>query len=213
MVADELIVKSGNRFTRGEILDTVGAVNCRLGNTEAARRAYVEALKIAAEFDDPANIADSFEGHARLAMRTGDAKRALVLISAADALRRGIDAARPPDMAVEIDELAIAASARLSAIAIDEARRHGQTMSKQEAVRYALGDAPADRKNGTSLLTDREVQVARLVAGGLTNGEIAARLRISERTVDAHLEHVRNKLGLRTRAQIAVWAHERVGTA
>jgi len=86
-------------------------------------------------------------------------------------------------------------------------------MSMQDAVRYAVGDAPADRKNGHSLLTDREVQVARLVADGLTNGEIAQRLRISERTVDAHLEHIRNKLGLRTRAQIAVWAHERVGTA
>ncbi len=83
----------------------------------------------------------------------------------------------------------------------------------REAVAFALGDVQADRRNGTSLLTDREVQVARLIADGLTNGEIATRLRISERTVDAHLEHIRNKLGLRTRAQIAVWAHERVGTA
>ena len=57
------------------------------------------------------------------------------------------------------------------------------------------------------------MQIARLIAGGMTNGEVAQRLRISERTVDAHLEHIRNKLGLRTRAQIAVWAHERVGTA
>ena len=53
--------------------------------------------------------------------------------------------------------------------------------------------------------------MARLVAAGLTNAEAAARLRISDRTVDAHVEHIRNKLGLRTRAQIAVWAHERLG--
>ncbi len=82
-----------------------------------------------------------------------------------------------------------------------------------EAVSYALGIAEGDRRDGVSRLTEREIQVARLVAGGLTNGEISARLRISARTVDAHVEHIRNKLGLRTRAQIAVWTHERLGTA
>ena len=69
------------------------------------------------------------------------------------------------------------------------------------------------RHGGVARLTDREVQVARLIAGGLTNGEVAGRLRISARTVDAHVEHIRNKVGLRTRTQIAVWAHERLGTA
>jgi hypothetical protein len=44
-----------------------------------------------------------------------------------------------------------------------------------------------------------------LVAEGLTNREIAARLFISERTVDGHLEHVREKLGVNTRAQVAAW--------
>jgi DNA-binding NarL/FixJ family response regulator len=55
--------------------------------------------------------------------------------------------------------------------------------------------------------------VARLIADGLTNGEVADRLRIAVRTVDAHVEHIGNKLGLRTRSQIAVWAHERLGSA
>jgi DNA-binding CsgD family transcriptional regulator len=53
------------------------------------------------------------------------------------------------------------------------------------------------------------LEVARLAAEGLTNREIAARLFISERTVDGHLEHVREKLGVNTRAQIATWvAHQ-----
>jgi len=54
--------------------------------------------------------------------------------------------------------------------------------------------------------------VAQLIAEGLTNPEIAARLKMAERTADAHVEHIRNKLGLRTRSQIAVWAHERLGS-
>jgi non-specific serine/threonine protein kinase len=55
--------------------------------------------------------------------------------------------------------------------------------------------------------------VATLIAEGLTNSEIAKRLRIADRTADAHVEHIRNKLGLHTRSQIAVWAHERLGRA
>ena len=55
-------------------------------------------------------------------------------------------------------------------------------------------------------LTAREEEVAALVAEGLTNAEIAARLGLAPKTVDAHVEHIRNKLGVRSRAQIAVWA-------
>jgi DNA-binding CsgD family transcriptional regulator/sugar lactone lactonase YvrE len=54
-------------------------------------------------------------------------------------------------------------------------------------------------------LSPREREVAVLVAEGLTNREIATRLFISERTVDGHLEHVREKLAVNTRAQIATW--------
>jgi DNA-binding CsgD family transcriptional regulator/sugar lactone lactonase YvrE len=59
--------------------------------------------------------------------------------------------------------------------------------------------------NGPIRLSRRELEIARLVAEGLTNREIAARLFLSERTVDGHLEHVREKLGVNTRAQIATW--------
>jgi DNA-binding CsgD family transcriptional regulator/sugar lactone lactonase YvrE len=54
-------------------------------------------------------------------------------------------------------------------------------------------------------LSRRESEVAGLVAQGLTNREIATKLFLSERTVDGHLEHVREKLGVNTRAQIAAW--------
>lgn len=54
-------------------------------------------------------------------------------------------------------------------------------------------------------LTSREEQIAALVAEGLTNREIAGRLTISERTADRHLEHIRQKLGVNSRARIASW--------
>ena len=55
------------------------------------------------------------------------------------------------------------------------------------------------------LLANREADVARLVADGLTNKQIGARLFISERTVDSHVRSILNKLGFSSRAQIAAW--------
>jgi DNA-binding CsgD family transcriptional regulator/streptogramin lyase len=58
---------------------------------------------------------------------------------------------------------------------------------------------------GKAALSRREREVAALVADGLTNRAIAERLFISERTVDGHLEHIREKLGVTSRAQVAAW--------
>src|SRR6516225_11901232 len=55
------------------------------------------------------------------------------------------------------------------------------------------------------VLTRREREVAELVAAGLTNRQIAERLVISERTAEAHVEHIRAKLECRSRAQVAAW--------
>jgi DNA-binding NarL/FixJ family response regulator len=55
------------------------------------------------------------------------------------------------------------------------------------------------------MLAKREAEVARLVAEGLTNKQVGARLFISERTVDSHVRSILNKLGFSSRAQIAGW--------
>lgn len=66
-----------------------------------------------------------------------------------------------------------------------------------------------DSAGDGQILTAREGEIVELVVGGLSNADIAAKLVISRRTVDAHLEHVRKKLGLRSRAQIAAWSAAR----
>jgi DNA-binding NarL/FixJ family response regulator len=55
-------------------------------------------------------------------------------------------------------------------------------------------------------LTDRENQVLKLIADGLTNREISGRLEISESTVENHIHHIYEKLGISRRAQAVVYA-------
>ena len=54
-------------------------------------------------------------------------------------------------------------------------------------------------------LTWREFEVARLIAGGMTNAEIAGELSIAPKTASAHVEHILAKLGVARRAEIATW--------
>ena len=83
-------------------------------------------------------------------------------------------------------------------------------MTTDQAVAYALeeGDPvevlPLDPHPGG--LTDREVDVLRLVAAGLTSAEVGQRLFLSPRTVDWHLSSIYAKLGVRSRTEAARFA-------
>jgi len=72
---------------------------------------------------------------------------------------------------------------------------------------FCRGPAPGANRSDLGL-SERELEVCRLVARGLSNGEIAAQLYVSEATVKTHVAHVLSRLGLRDRLQVAVFAYE-----
>jgi len=76
--------------------------------------------------------------------------------------------------------------------------------------RFARLAVPADERHAEGLrqLTQREQEVLKLVAQGLSNGEIAERLTLAEPTVKTHVSHLLMKLDLRDRAQLVVMAYE-----
>jgi two-component system, NarL family, response regulator NreC len=72
----------------------------------------------------------------------------------------------------------------------------------------SLGAQMAVLDASTSALTNREIHVLRLLAEGHTNGEVAARLYLSLRTVETHRGQLRAKLGLESRAELSAYARE-----
>jgi len=90
----------------------------------------------------------------------------------------------------------------------------GETLLAPAITRRLIEDFCSGPAPGTTAataagrLSERELDVVRLVAQGLSNAEIAARLYLSEATVKSHIARILGKLGLRDRVQIAVHAYE-----
>jgi pimeloyl-ACP methyl ester carboxylesterase/DNA-binding CsgD family transcriptional regulator len=118
-------------------------------------------------------------------------------------LHREHDRAAPADQA-----RLIAAGIPASQLRILPGRSHlpytGDADALIAAIRDFLG-LTALRRTTAPRLTTRQAQVAALVTQGLTNREIGERLGIDERSAEGHLERIRIRLGVRSRAQIAAW--------
>ena len=171
---------------------------------------FREGLGIAQRIDDRIAQMLFLVGLAYVAGGTGKARLAAHLLGAAETLRSetgsGIIATLAPFAAMAEESARTSLGADGYSAAIAEGRR----LSRDAAVTLALGTrvpgkTPSADVSAASPLGRREADVARLVADGLSNKQIGARLFISERTVESHVRNILNKLGFSTRAQIAAW--------
>ena len=97
------------------------------------------------------------------------------------------------------------------ALAVFEALGAARHADKARKALRSLGVRVPTSRSGRGAdqrLSRREMEVAGLVAEGLTNGEIAERLVLSVRTIESHLDHVYSRLGISSRAALASWVTE-----
>jgi len=126
----------------------------------------------------------------------------------ADRLRRRLELGRPKPLNERITPILAAASRELTADEYAWAWRSGAELPFQAALRLVPGDEPTvgaspDMPTDVAdILTKRELEVALLVAEGLTNRVIARKLGIAEWTVVNHLRKVMRKLGCQSRVQV-----------
>ncbi|TJZ73693.1 tetratricopeptide repeat protein [Rhodococcus oryzae] len=179
------------------------------GDNDRAVHCLEESLRLIRLADDPVSAVICLQALASIAGEQHDARRAAVLMGASDALGRtvGTVTLRFPDLIANPDEFTRDISRALGVHEFEAAYREGGALDFGGAIAFALGEqspeeAPAVRHLAS--LTERELQVADLIADGLTNKDIAGRLAISPGTVNGHVEHILAKLGLSSRTKIAV---------
>ncbi len=145
---------------------------------------------------------------------TAEFELATVLYGAGEALWTRLNAPvlMGPGYAEIRKSAADTARAALGAERFDELLGRGLALHLADAVAMAKGETPADGflaaepgPSDVKQLTRREKEIAALVAAGHGNREIAARLFLSKRTVDSHMEHIFTKLGFSSRTQLASW--------
>ena len=139
-------------------------------------------------------------------------ERAATLLGAADALWKhlGVDPDGAPYLAEVRRRGEKRAGIHRGEAAFRAAFRSGAALPEEQVLALALGRTPVDEPAEEQVpLTRRELEVAHLVGGGLSNREMAEQLRISQRTVESHVDHILRKLGFGSRTQVAAWVVER----
>ncbi len=173
-----------------------------------------QALRIGADAGERWLVALCLETLAWTAADAGENVRAARIFGAAEAARQTIGSRLSglAHLRAHHNRCERAVRTALGKDQFEAAYRVGARSPAREAIAYAAQNKPGKTSGRTrrdgSPLTSREREIADLVAGGLSNQEIAESLVIGRRTAETHVGHILTKLGFTARAQIAAWASE-----
>ncbi|WP_342214869.1 ATP-binding protein [Nocardia abscessus] len=206
----------GELLYRSGALRGLGVAAWQQGEPDRAQQLLEQALRVNRGPNSPGVTAFSLEALAWTVADHGDAQRAAVLMGAAQGLWPAGSSGKAvfTNMSRFHEDCERMTRRTLGTRAFAAAFRQGEAMDTEAAVTFALGEQPtrtASATGSSTSLTKRERQVADLVSHGLSNKQIAARLVISQRTAQGHVEHILTKLGFTSRAQIAAWVVEEAG--
>jgi predicted ATPase/DNA-binding CsgD family transcriptional regulator len=206
----------GDPWTRSHCLWGLGLATWLEGDAAGAERAEREALRLAGELDERTGIALCLEALAWIAVSRDDSERGARLRGAAASVWESIPRRLPGPLHEQAARYEGTARAALGRERFERLLTEGRRLDRAAAVQLGLGrmDRPHEMKTPEGAkgpLSRRELEVARLVAEGMTDREIAAELVISQRTAESHVQHILTKLGFRSRSQIAAWTVARHG--
>jgi len=175
---------------------------------EAAAASWKESLSTFGLLKEQIGILFGLDGLSCVAEGRGDDRRARRLAAAAARMSDGMSFQYDPWYLGEIEASRRRCQSRLGPRKSEDAWAQGWSMRLDQAIDYALSEREPETVIEASPLSRRESEVAKLVAAGMSNRRIGERLYLSERTVEGHVERIRNKLGVRSRTGVATWAVE-----
>jgi predicted ATPase/DNA-binding CsgD family transcriptional regulator len=208
----QLLGNGAERWLHGRLYLLAAVALFMTGRETESTCGAIQSLHVKHEIGDTVGIACTLEILGWLASRSGRHERAAVLLGGADRLwgltggrllaTGTMGSLRTETVARSVDMLG---DKRFETLFAEASR---QRSDQVVAFAFSNADDPADdtstRLRLPGQLTAREHEIAKLVANGLSNRQIAEQLFISRRTVDAHVEHIFGKLGITSRVTLAI---------
>ena len=191
---------------RARLLPALVEISLAVGDLDAARGACAELQEVAAHYGSPMPAAIAAHARGALELAGGDAEAAL------PSLRRAAQTWQQLDAPYEVARARALISRACRALGDGDAATMEEDAARDTFAR--LGAAPdlarleapaAPARHG---LTERELEVLRLVASGAGNRAIAAELVLSEKTVERHLSNIFAKVGVSSRTAATAFAYE-----
>ncbi len=223
----ELFRQVDSRAEIARCLAGIGQVALARSDLRLAASSLTECLRLSLAAGQRLAIARGLEAFAGLAVASGDPARAVQLEGAALALREATGGVPSSPASARFRQLLDSARDALGAAAAGALAEQGRAMNAYQAARLAIGTGtvppderagrfavpapagPADRDESGSPLTGRELEIAALIARGMSNRDIAGELVISPATAARHVANILIKLGFSSRVQVAAWYTER----
>jgi len=209
-----LMSELGAQRDLASLLSNLGYVCLHQGDVERAHSLFGESLTIHQTQQSKPGMIECLIGFAATAVIGEQPAAGVRLLAAAAAISGQLSASKWKATQTEFDRYLGLARERLAEASFQQQQTAGRSLSLEQAVEYARqlrvhSEAIPWTKEKFGDLTEREREVAALIARGKTNREIAQELVLSKRTVEKHAANILSKLGLTSRSQIVRWAIEK----
>ena len=208
LVDDQQLVRTGFRMILAdeEGIEVVGEATTGREAVEAAAQVQPDVIVMDIRMPEM----DGVEATRRIAGDSAESGARILILTTFDADEHVVEALRAGASGFLLKDVPPADFVKAIRVIASGEALLDPSVTLRLLERFARLSVPADESHADSLrqLTEREREVLKLFAGGLSNREIAERLTLAEPTVKTHVSHLLIKLDLRDRTQLVVLAYE-----